>query len=242
MTPVQFLKSQLRRADRVTVLTGAGVSAASGVPTFRGEKGLWQSVPVEQLASARGFAANPTRVWEWYAWRRELIARAEPNAAHTTLAAWSRDRPGVTIITQNVDGLHERAGTTRLLRLHGSIWHLQCWAPCDEGRAPWPNHQVPLSPLPPRCPHCDGLARPAIVWFGEPLDRAVLADAMDACRCDVFLSIGTSSVVYPAASLVHEAQRHGAWTAEINPEATEASAVVDLAVAAPAEVVLPQLD
>jgi NAD-dependent deacetylase len=235
------LTDRLRRASRVTVLTGAGVSAASGIPTFRGAGGLWRSVRAETLASARGFAADPTLVWEWYDWRRQIIRDAEPTAAHHALAEWMRARRGVTLITQNVDGLHERAGAHDVLRLHGSIWQLRCWHDCDKSGAGWTDESVPLSPIPPRCPHCGALARPGVVWFGESLDPDVLDTAARACECDVFLSVGTSSVVYPAAGLLHDAKRHGAFTIEINPDATDASALVDATIRAAAEDVLPRL-
>ena len=172
--------SRFASARRVTVLTGAGVSAASGVPTFRGAAGLWRQFRPEDLATAAAFARDPALVWEWYDWRRTLIAACAPNRAHDVLAAWSTRRPGVTLITQNVDGLHERAGTARLTRLHGSIWTLRCWRAC--GAPDWTNLDVPLSPCPPRCPSCGGLARPGVVWFGETLDPADLTLATEACR------------------------------------------------------------
>ncbi len=153
------------------------------------------------------------------------------------LARWS-GRDGFTLITQNVDGLHERAGATPI-RFHGSIWELRCAAGC--GAAPWEDLRAPLPDLPPRCIRCGAMARPGVVWFGETIDPAILQRAAAATACDVFLSIGTSSVVYPAAGLVHEARRHGAFTVEINPVATEAAGAVDLAIAMPAEDVLPAL-
>lgn len=235
------LVDRLRQASRITVLTGAGVSAASGIPTFRGAGGLWGGLSAEALASARGFAADPKLVWEWYDWRRQLIRRAEPNAAHHALAAWTQARQGITLITQNVDGLHERAGARDVLRLHGSIWHLRCWHDCHASGDSWTDESVPLAPLPPRCPHCGALARPGVIWFGEPLDRRILAAAARACECDVFLSVGTSSIVYPAAGLIHDAKRHGAFTIEINPDATDASSIVDCRIRAAAEDVLPRL-
>jgi NAD-dependent deacetylase len=235
------LQRRLRDARSITVLTGAGVSAASGIPTFRGPGGLWRQFRAEELATPKAFARDPRLVWEWYEWRRDLIARAEPNAAHHTIARWTRERSGVTLITQNVDGLHERAGAAHVIRLHGSIWRLRCWAPCDDGAGGWDDDRVPLVPLPPRCPYCDGLARPGVVWFGEPLDPQVLGAALDACTCDLFLAVGTSAVVYPAAGLAQEARRRGAFTVEINPTATDASAHVDLAIAENAETLLPRL-
>jgi len=228
-------------ARRVTALTGAGVSAASGVPTFRGAGGLWKSFRPETLATPSAFARDPRLVWEWYDWRRLLIKDAKPNAAHEVLAAWTRERPGFSLITQNVDGLHERAGASSIVRLHGSIWELKCWTPCGEGALPWRDDTTPFADLPPRCPHCLALARPAVVWFGEGLDPDVTAAAERATQCDVFLSIGTSAIVYPAAGLLHHAKEHGALTVEINPDATEATGIVDVALRGPAEDILPML-
>jgi NAD-dependent deacetylase len=157
------------------------------------------------------------------------------------LARWQSRFSAFTLITQNVDGLHERAGSTPLIRYHGSIWRLQCSIGCGAGA--WEDLRAPLPELPPRCPHCHGLARPGVVWFGEPIPPDAARDASHAAtNCDVFLTVGTSSIVYPAAGLVHQAARAGAFTAEINVEATEASARVNLAIAAPAEQVLPQID
>jgi len=235
------LTARLRDAARITILTGAGVSAASGVPTFRGENGLWRNVRAETLATAEAFESDPKLVWEWYDWRRGVIRDAQPNAAHHALATWTRARPGVTVITQNVDGLHERAGTERLVRLHGSIWRLRCWNHCAGAPSSWEDLAAPLPSLPPRCPHCGGLARPAVVWFGESLDAADVQAATDACACDVFISVGTSAIVHPAASLLHRARRHHAFTAEINLEPTPASTAVDIALQGKAEEILGAL-
>ena len=232
---VDDIRDRLRQARRITVLTGAGVSAASGVPTFRGAGGLWRNRQATQLATPEAFAQDPVLVWDWYAWRRQVIAGCAPNAAHTTIARWSQ-RPGFTLVTQNVDGLHERAGTANVIRYHGSIWTLLCAA----GTCPdWEDLRVPLEPLPPKCPRCGALARPGVVWFGEPIRPDALRDAQAATACDLFLSIGTSSVVYPAAGLIAAAKSRGAFTVEINPEAT--GAAVDVAIAAPAEEILPDL-
>jgi NAD-dependent deacetylase len=232
------LRARLDHAARVTVLTGAGVSAASGVPTFRGPEGLWRHYRAEELATGEAFARDPRLVWEWYGWRRERIAACQPNAAHRALAAWSRRFPAFTLITQNVDGLHERAGTSNVIRFHGSIWEMRC-SSCET--PPWRDEQVPLPSVPPACAACGALARPHVVWFGEPIDPAVLAACSRALACDVFLVVGTSSVVYPAAGLVYEAAERGAFTVEINPEATSASDAVDLSIHAAAEAVLPAL-
>lgn len=234
------LADRIRGAQRLTILTGAGVSAASGVPTFRGEDGLWRQYRAEELATPDAFGRNPRLVWEWYAWRRERIAGCRPNPAHEVVAAWSQ-KTGCRVVTQNVDDLHVRAGTRSLIRMHGSIWELACWDACAKGATPWRDERVPLGELPPRCPHCGGPARPAVVWFGESLRAEDLRAAFEATACDVFLTVGTSAIVYPAAGLVHDARRQGAFTAEINLDETPASAAVDLAIHEGAELVLPRL-
>jgi NAD-dependent deacetylase len=240
---LRALASHLRAARRVTVITGAGVSAASGVPTFRGPEGLWRSFRPEDLATPAAFARDPSLVWEWYAWRRAKVASCRPNAAHEVLARWSRDdAKHVQVTTQNVDDLHILAGTRDLIRLHGSLWEIKCFNGCTRGLRAWRDDRVPLPERVPRCPHCGGLARPAVVWFGESLDAADVERASQATACDLFLTIGTSAVVYPAAGLAHMAQSKGALTAEINLEATPASSVVDLSILGAAEEVLPAVD
>jgi NAD-dependent deacetylase len=226
----------------VTVLTGAGVSAASGVPTFRGPDGLWRSFRAEDLATPEAFARDPRLVWEWYDWRRQRIAACEPNPAHHVLADWSLRFRRFTLITQNVDGLHERAGTARALRLHGSIWEVGCWRRCRAAPHRWRDDTTPFPELPPACPHCGGPLRPGVVWFGEALHPGTVEASVEATACDVFFTIGTSALVYPAAGLINHAQRHGAMTVEINPDSTPASAGVSVAVASPAEAALPALD
>jgi NAD-dependent deacetylase len=234
------LAALLKESRRVTVLTGAGVSAASGVPTFRGSGGLWRSYDPMTLATPQAFAKDPALVWEWYDWRRQMIAAAQPNPAHHAIAEWSRTRPDFTLITQNVDGLHERVGTERILRLHGSIWEVRCTGTCRSG--PRLDERAPLPDLPPRCDACGALLRPGVVWFGESLDPAIVAAASRATeRCGLFITIGTSAAVYPAAGFIHEARARGATVAEINPDATEASDVVDISIRGKAEDVLPVL-
>lgn len=223
-------------------MTGAGVSAASGVPTFRGADGLWNRVRVEDLATPAAFERNPGMVWEWYDWRRRAIAACEPNPAHHVLASWALRFPHFTLITQNVDGLHERAGSHDALRLHGSIWDVGCWRGCAGAPHRWRDETVPFVELPPPCPHCGGPLRPGVVWFGELLDADVFERCADACRCDVFITVGTSAVVYPAAGLVDHARRLGAVTVEVNPESTPASAGVDVVLADRAETALDALD
>jgi NAD-dependent deacetylase len=238
---VERLAERLRGASRVTVVTGAGVSAASGIPTFRGSGGLWRNHRPEDLATAAAFARDPRLVWEWYAWRRGLVAAAKPNRAHEVLALWSRRFPRFRLITQNVDGLHERAGTSGVIRFHGSLWEVSCWDACGRMPARWRDERT-FDSLPPHCDACGGWLRPGVVWFGEPIDPEALEASGEALDCEVCLAVGTSAVVYPAAGLVTAAGARGAFTAEINPQATPASAAVDLAIAGPAEDVLDRVD
>lgn len=233
---------RLESAARVTVLTGAGVSAASGVPTFRGSEGLWKRFRPEELATPEAFAANPSLVWEWYDWRRQLLAKCAPNPTHHVLAAWARRWPGLTVVTQNVDGLHERAGLEGVVRLHGSIWEVQCWAGCASSPDRWRDDAVPFPALPPRCPWCGDLLRPGVVWFGEALPTAPWERASLATACDVFITAGTSAIVYPAAGLIELAGARGAHVVEINPDPTPATEAVDAVLRMPAEVAFPALD
>lgn len=227
----------LRNAGSVAALTGAGISAESGIPTFRDANGLWRHYRAEDLATPEAFFRDPRTVWEWYDWRRSRIAAAEPNAGHRALAAMEETRDGFTLITQNVDGLHGQAGSRRVLKLHGDIWTLRCTA-CGRERE---DRSPRLDPLPPRCA-CGAIERPGVVWFGEPLPAEVWRQAEAAARsCELLLVIGTSALVYPAAGLVHLAQAHGARVVEINIAATPLSDMVDLAWRAPAAEALPAL-
>jgi NAD-dependent deacetylase len=236
------LARRITAGSRITVLTGAGVSAASGVPTFRGPGGLWRDYRPEQLATAEAFRRDPRLVWEWYNWRREIVSKCEPNAAHQILAAWSRRYPGFRLITQNVDGLHERAGTENVVRFHGSLWEVSCWNRCPASPRRWRNDTVPFPSIPPKCSYCGGLIRPGVVWFGEGIDPEVMAASVAATRCDLFITAGTSAVVHPAAGLVYEARDNRACTVEINPDATPASDMVDLVIRQGAEIALPQVE
>jgi NAD-dependent deacetylase len=247
---VKALVDRLKPDARITVLTGAGVSAASGVPTFRGSDGMWKNFRPEALATAEAFGQDPRLVWEWYAWRRLSIAACEPNDAHRVLADWSRRFPNFKLITQNVDGLHEsafakatarQAGPTDVIRLHGSIWEVSCWNGCAKSPRRWRDETLTFKELPPRCPYCAGLIRPGVVWFGETLETDVVSEASSATHCDVFITVGTSAVVYPAAGFIERAKRNGAFTVEINPEATPATGTVDLDLKGGAETILPQI-
>jgi NAD-dependent deacetylase len=227
----------LREAKSVVVLTGAGISAESGVPTFRGAGGLWKQFRAEDLATPEAFRRDPQLCWEWYDWRRGLLAEAQPNAGHYALAELERRVQKFTLITQNVDGLHAEAGSTTVLEIHGSIWTLRCTA-C--GRE-WLDRAVPLALLP-RCAICNALARPGVVWFGENLNPKIWADAEEAASSsDVFLVVGTSAVVYPAAGLTPRARSAGAKVIEVNIEQTPMSALVDCALTGRAGEILPAI-
>lgn len=229
--------ARLRGARRVLAVTGAGVSAESGVPTFRGQDGLWREFRTEDLATPQAFARDPKLVWEWYAWRRETIAPLRPNAAHAALAALERSVPGFLLATQNVDGLHSVAGSQKLVELHGSLWRLRC-AGC--GRAA-EDRRVPLPELPPRCV-CGALLRPDVTWFGEMLPARAVEQAVAAARsAEVVLVAGTSSIVYPAAALPEMARAAGAFVVEINTEATPLTASADVSLRGPAAELLPAL-
>jgi len=220
-------------------LTGAGVSAESGVPTFRGPDGLWRNFRAEDLATPAAFARDPTLVWEWYGWRRELISKCRPNAAHKALARLEREYPGdFLLVTQNVDGLHRLAGSHKVVEVHGNIWDIRCVA-CGASRE---DRTVPLAAVPPRCPACGGLARPGVVWFGEPLPEEALGRAVAAAEsCDVMLVVGTSAVVYPIAHLPHLAHSRGAYIVEVNPEETPVTPVADESHRGKAAELLPAL-
>jgi NAD-dependent deacetylase len=238
----------LDEAPQVLVLTGAGVSAESGVPTFRGEDGLWQNFRPEELATPQAFARDPDLVWEWYAWRRARLAECGPNAAHIVLARWMSSRPGVTLVTQNVDGLHEAAaeavaaelgGGRELpapIKLHGSIVHDRCTR-CD--------HHAPASQWKgtiPTCPGCGASLRPDVVWFGETLPANQFAMASRAAsEAEACLVVGTSGVVYPAAGLAYEALSAGANLMVVDPGPTALDRSADVLLRGPAGEVLPQL-
>ncbi|MEW6544791.1 MAG: NAD-dependent deacylase [Nitrospirota bacterium] len=235
--PLQEIRARLGRAKAVTVLTGAGISADSGVPTFRGQDGLWRNFRAEDLATPEAFARDPKLVWEWYNWRRELIATKRPNPAHYALVELERRIERFWLITQNVDGLHPAAGSRKLTEIHGNIWKVRCTA-C---RLVAENRDVPIA-IPPPCPSCRGLLRPHIVWFGEALSEPDLDRSMEAvASCEVLLIIGTSGLVNPAASFVGIAKAAGAFVAELNLDPTPNSTVVDVSVQGRASEVVPQL-
>jgi NAD-dependent deacetylase len=234
------VRSWMGEARHIAVLTGAGMSAESGVPTFRdAQTGLWSRFNPQDLATETAFRAHPRRVWDWYAHRRELIAGVQANAGHLALARFAERHPGrLTLITQNVDGLHQRAGQTDALALHGNIaedrW-LDAPRACCRAETVEAGH-------PPRCPVCGNLRRPAVVWFGESLPPDALEAAeLAARRCDLMLVIGTSGEVYPAAGLVFSAHQSGARVVVINPEPTPLDGVAEHCLREPAAVCLPAL-
>lgn len=237
MADIDTARQWLASATHVAALTGAGISAESGVPVFRGPGGLWRQYRPEDLATPEAFARDPRLVWEWYDWRRARVAEAAPNPAHYALAKLEHTVTAFTLITQNVDGLHDRAGSRHMLKLHGDLWWLRCTG-CEKQTH---NSEVPLASLPPRC-ECGALLRPAVVWFGEPLDEGVLRAAFEAAsKAQVFFVIGTSALVQPAAMLPFVAQEHGARVIEVNPQRTALSPHADLHLAGPAGEYLPQL-
>jgi NAD-dependent deacetylase len=232
----------LREAREVVVLTGAGVSAESGIPTFRDAmEGLWAKFDPGQLATPEAFARDPETVSRWYDWRREKCAAAKPNPAHLTLAKLEKNLTAqerdFTLLTQNVDRLHQAAGSGNVVELHGTLWVWRCTR-CGIERE---ERAAPFKEYPPRCA-CGGARRPAVVWFGETLPEPALEQVHGALEsCDLFLSIGTSALVEPAASFIHIARRHGAKTVEINRDATPISGIVDWSLRGKAGEILPEL-
>jgi len=234
---IEAVRDLIARSARIVAFTGAGISAESGIPTFRGAGGLWKQFRLEDLATPGAFRRDPKLVWEWYDWRRQIIARAEPNAGHRALAELEHRKPDFALITQNVDGLHDHPGSRRALKLHGDIWRVRCTRCGHESE----DRRPALPSLPPEC-GCGGHLRPGVVWFGENLDGNVLHESEKlAQNAEVFLAIGTSAVVYPAAGLIDIARRGGAVIVEVNPDQTAFSDRVDYAFRGPSGEVLPRL-
>lgn len=234
---LESVRCWLAEAERVTVLTGAGVSRESGLPVFRGREGLWRQRRPEELATPEGFARDPHLVWEWYNWRRQVVAGARPNPGHRALVELERRIKDFTLITQNVDGLHDVAGSRRVLKLHGDLWSVRCLG-CGREKI---DRTVPLPEIPPRCP-CGGLLRPGVVWFGEPLPAEALRRALEAAgRAQLFLVVGTSAVVQPAASIPLVARQAGAKVVEVNVEETSLSPVTHVSFQGKSGEILPCL-
>lgn len=225
----------LAAATRPVGFTGAGVSAESGIPTFRGAGGLWEQFRIEDVATPEAFERNPRMVWEFYNLRRRAVFQAQPNAAHTAFARLEEIFPAFVLITQNVDRLHQRAGSRRVIELHGNLCETRC---TNCGRVD-DKSGVELGDLP-RCEACGGLLRPAVVWFGEPLPPGAWAQAEEAAnRADCMIVVGTSAQVYPAAGLVAMAKRHGAAILEINLEPTPVTPLADVSIFGRAAEILP---
>ena len=218
------------------VLTGAGISAESGVPTFReAQTGLWEKFDPLDLATPEAFMRDPALLWRWYRWRRDLVAKAEPNPGHRALAELAERVPKLTLVTQNVDGLHQRAGSADVIEFHGNLFDDRCFA---EGCIVECDHDADV----PICPGCGSHVRPGVVWFGEMIPERALAESLAAAAdCDVFLSVGTSSLVFPAAGLADVANEAGATVIEVNPNPTGMSVGFDFAIAGNAGTVLPEL-
>ena len=231
------LKERLLQARSVAVMTGAGVSAESGVPTFRGPDELWRQYRAEDLATPEAFLRDPKLVWEWYDWRRQLIAKCQPNPAHFSIAFLERQAPEFLLITQNVDGLHRLAGSVGMVELHGNLWRVRC---LQDGSIT-ERLDVPLETIPPRC-ECGGGLRPDVVWFGEALPSDALQQAFNAAEsCNVFLVVGTSAVVQPAASLPMVARNKGAYVVEVNLEPTPLTPIAHESHHGKAGEILPRL-
>lgn len=237
MTVPEGLLVALRDSKHVSVLTGSGVSAESGVPTFReAQTGLWEQYDPHELATPDAFERNPALVWRWYRWRRELVASAKPNAGHHALVALAGLVPELTIVTQNVDGLHQRAGSSSVIEFHGNLFENRCFV---EGCI---VTDADMSAEVPVCPGCGGMLRPGVVWFGEAIpETAMHAAAAAVSGCDLFFSIGTSALVWPAAGLAEVARQQGASVVEINLDATPLSSQADFCLQGKSGSLLPEL-
>lgn len=246
MNDLQIVAEALRCARHLVVFTGAGVSAESGIPTFRDAlTGLWQRFDPGELATVEAFRRDPALVWGWYEWRRTKVLQAQPNPAHLAIAELARHVPQLTLVTQNVDDLHERAGTTGVIHLHGSLHQPRCFdcqrpfaGLADDPQEPAEGRRIE----PPRCPRCGGPVRPGVVWFGEMLPELALQQAFVAAEaCDLLLSIGTSGVVYPAAQIPQLALQAGARVVHINPQPLVIQGAREHCLVGAAGTVLPEL-
>lgn len=238
-TELKTLAEQLEKVNRVVILTGAGISAESGVPTFRGEDGLWKQYRAEELATPDAFHRNPVLIWEWYDWRRRIIREKEPNEGHRVLVRWESVFSHFALITQNIDGLHAKAGSRNVLELHGNIWKVRC---TREGTIS-DNFDLPMKDIPPLCPSCGSLLRPHVVWFGEALPPDVLQRAFSLSSfCELMFVVGTSAVVHPAASLPLAAAEAGARIVEVNPDPTPLTHYADFSFRGKAGEILPLID
>lgn len=242
--PLRAAAERLRRSERLVVLTGAGMSKESGIPTFRDAlEGMWARFDPEELATPQAFQRNPRLVWEWYEMRRLQVLEVQPHAGHYALADLEDRLPQAVVITQNVDGLHKRAGSSDVIELHGNITQHKCFADCQGAPTLLDIATLSQTEVPPRCPHCGAYVRPNVVWFNEFLPVEALERARDLClRADVVLIVGTSGIVQPAASLPYIAKQHGgAFLIDVNPERDEIAPICDIFLQGTAGSVLPQL-
>jgi NAD-dependent deacetylase len=228
---------RLKGSTSVVVLTGAGISQESGVPTFRGTDGLWKNFRAEDLATPEAFERDPVLVWQWYDWRRGLIKPLKPNPGHYALAEWEKSVEDFTLVTQNVDGLHRVAGSKNPIEMHGTLWRVRCL----QCRKRFDNREVPIQILP-KCTECGGLLRPDVVWFGESLDVDILHFiAQQIEKTQVMLVVGTSGKVQPAASFGLVAKRAGAFVVEVNRSKTDQSSFFDVSFEGKSGEILPLL-
>jgi NAD-dependent protein deacetylase/lipoamidase len=233
LVPNEILE-RLRKARRATVLTGAGVSAESGIPTFRGAGGIWEKYDFRKLATPEGFREDPLLAWEWYQLRQREMRKAKPNPAHLTIATMEDHFDEFAVLTQNIDGMHKRAGSRNVIELHGNIWRMRC---TRDGTVI--DLDVPVEEIPPLC-HCGSILRPDVVWFGEPLPIDAMNAASEAAsKSDVMFVVGTSAVVYPAAALPILTKNSGGLVIEINPERTDVSYYADLSIFGRAGDIMP---
>ena len=237
---IDLVRNALDQAHEILVITGAGISAESGITTFRGEGGWWRNYKAEEMATLKAFQQDPKKIWEWYDERRQAVARAEPNNAHRTLAEWETKGKNVFIITQNVDDLHECAGSTNVVHIHGFIWEMRCM---NDGKV-FTDKQVPLPELPPSCPECGGLLRPNIVWFDEELpDREV--ERIEAYfrqkKPDIIFAIGTEATFDYIRDYALRARREDSLLVEVNPDVTKLTPSANVHLAARAGEILPLL-
>ncbi|MCE9598976.1 MAG: NAD-dependent deacylase [Spirochaetia bacterium] len=234
---ISIARQRIRESRRLAVITGAGVSAESGIPTFRGPGGLWRNFRAEELATPEAFKRDPKLVWEWYDWRRGICKQAQPNPGHLSLAKIETTATEFLLITQNVDGLHKRAGSKRIAEIHGNIWRARCTLCGNE----FDLEETPLLEIPPRC-KCKGIARPDIVWFGETYDQDLLEDILDFLSgTDTLITVGTSGMVPMPVYLTRHAMSHGAFAIDLNPDESELSGIVNLSLRGKAGEILPNL-
>jgi len=235
---IKEAKAIIDNASSITVLTGAGISAESGIPTFRGEDGLWRKFRSEELATQDAFQRDPKLVWEWYDWRRGLVKEAMPNPGHYALVNLENEKTNFTLVTQNIDGLHQLTGNRNIIEMHGNLWQIRCTS-CGVVEE---NHDVPLKEIHPKCKNCDALGRPNVVWFGEMIPMSIIDNILIAIdKCQVMLIVGTSGIVEPAASMGLVAKHTGKTVIEVNLETTPNSSHYDISILGKSGEILPML-